>query len=396
MGDRLHGRRGRWGQIGLSGLLVWSIWFFCAPQSSRAQTLSNAGATTVASNSIEGRVWKDGNRDGLYQLDEPFLPYTVVALYKLTSTAPQTPQLSTTPLLTTTTTITGSYAFQGVPAGAYVVEFITRGSMYPTNPKQGADEANDSDIATTGTVAYGRSAVLSLVNGGAGWRIDAGFIPAAQATIYVYHDDNRDNTRQVGEPVVLGAVVILHDNQGREVSRRVVDQRGAALFPDLAPGDYTVTIWPPDGYAEDPHGAVALPLSPGATVRLSAPVAAAPKVVDLTAFSIDIADDELIIRWVTALEQETYGYRLLRRQDIVAAAREQLTTAMILSQGTQGGIYEVRLPYRPAYDGPATAMEFWLVEYEITGKENRYGPFYVTQPAAPNLFLPLIVQAGPK
>lgn len=403
MGTKTYGQQRRWGRSSLFGLFLWSLLFSLDTDHSWAQTVVAAEqptatigkATTAAEHVIEGHAWKDANRDGIYQLEEPFLPYTVVELYLLAPTPAQTPQLSATPLLTTTTTITGSYAFRGLATGTYLLEFTTLGSMYPTTPQQGADKTKDSDVFTTGLVAQARSVALTLAMQGQTlgqlWRIDAGFVSAAQATIYVYDDTNRDNNRQIGEPIVLGAVVILHDSSGREVGRQVVDQRGAALFPDLLPGDYAISVWPPEGYSEDPRAAVALSLAPGANIRLSAPVAAAPKVIDLTAFTIAVEKDELVVRWTTAAEQQTYGYRLLRHSDVSAATAEVLTTEMIASKGTQGGAYEVRLPYRPVYDGPATAMEFWLLEYEITGKEQRYGPFYMTPPMTGKAFLPLVV-----
>jgi hypothetical protein len=36
-------------------------------------------------------------------------------------------------------------------------------------------------------------------------------------------------------------------------------------------------------------------------------------------------------------------------------------------------------------------MEFWLIEYEITGKEQRYGPFFVAAPLPHATFLPLVI-----
>lgn len=398
--DNMDFRQRRGKQIYLLYALLWSLLVAVAPLPQPAYALADRtfarqpvaaqAAATAGEGIIAGRVWKDVNQDGIYQLEEPFLPFTLVELYLLTAAPESTPQINATPLLTATTTITGSYAFRGLAPATYLVEFTTRGSMYPTSPNQGADES-DSDVFTTGMATYGRSSPTILDHGNQQQAIDAGFVQAAQATVYVYDDTNRDNNRQLSEPVVLGAVVILYNSAGREVSRQVVDQRGATFFSDLPPGDYAVTVWPPEGYSEDPRAAVTLSLTPGASVRLSAPVAAAPKVIELASFTIAVANNELIIRWVTVFEQQTSGYRLLRKSDVTAAATEELTAGIIASQGTQGGIYEVRLPYRPAYDGPATTMEFWLVEYEVTGKENQYGPFYVTPPLARKAFLPLVL-----
>lgn len=389
------------GQVCLRYVLIWSLFFVAAPHPRAAQAMADRTfsqqprsaqvAMTTDEGMIEGRVWKDANQDGIYQLEEPFLPYTLVELYQLATTPDSTPQINAAPLLTATTTITGSYTFQGLAPATYLLEFTTLGSMYPTSPDQGGDETKDSDVFTTGLVTHGRSSAFMLTNGDQPRVIDAGFVQAAQAAVYVYDDTNRDNNRQLSEPVVLGAVVILYNSTGYEVNRQVVDQRGAALFSDLPPGDYAVTVWPPEGYSEDPRAAVGLSLAPGASVRLSAPVAATPKVIELAAFTIAIANNELVIRWVTVFEQQTYGYRLLRSSDITSAATEELMAEIIASKGAQGGVYEVRLPYRPVYDGPATAMEFWLIEYEVTGKENRYGPFYLTPALARKAFLPLVI-----
>lgn len=385
---------GRWRKTLLVSLLAWGFLFGLDQQPSWAQALPAASIATAMPSAvlpqalIAGQVWKDSNRDGLYQLDEPFLPYTVVALYALPPAQTQ-PSINATPLLTTTTTITGSYAFRGLSPGTYVLAFTTRGSMYPTLPNHGSDDNKDSDVFITGIVAHGRSSAITIDNQGQRWLIDAGFVPAAQATIYVYDDANRDNNRQMSEPVIAGAVVILLDSAGREVRRQVVDQKGAALFADLPPGDYAVTVWPPEGYVEDPQATVVVSLAPGAIVRLSAPVAAAPKAVLLTSFTVDVEENQLVIRWLTALEQNTYGYRLLRRSDVAAATLQQLTTDLIPSQGTQGGFYEVRLPYQLAYDGSTATMEFWLVEYEITSKQNTYGPFYAAPLLRTRAFLPI-------
>ena len=60
---------------------------------------------------------------------------------------------------------------------------------------------------------------------------------------------------------------------------------------------------------------------------------------------------------------------------------------MVLSQGSHGGVYELEIPYDPIYDPPLRDLSFWLIEVELTGAENSYGPVGILQPV---LYLPLV------
>ena len=340
---------------------------------------------------ITGRVWKDSNWDGLYQITEPFIPYTVVTLYQ--NTAPNSSSsLQGTPTLTTTTTLAGWYSFTGLTPGSYFLDFETPGTMFPTLNNQGTTETVDSDVLYIGKGFKGRYTSIMVTNTGQQATIDAGFVPSAQIAVYVYEDMNQDQKRQMGEPIVPGAVVILHDSTEDEIARTVVDGKGAAEFADRLPGSYTVEIWPPDEYRTNSIKNLALPLLlPGANIRFAAPISHAPKSINLVEFRVELQDNALSFRWTTGVEYNTYGYRIVRRDAVTAATTVQLTPDLIPSQGYAGGAYAVQMPYNPAYDDPYVTMEFWLVEYELGGKQNLYGPFQVAEPARVQLFLPLIV-----
>jgi hypothetical protein len=48
----------------------------------------------------------------------------------------------------------------------------------------------------------------------------------------------------------------------------------------------------------------------------------------------------------------------------------------------------VTLPYNPVYQPPLVRVHFWLVEYETTGEQLRYGPIRVANPGS-LLLLPI-------
>lgn len=347
-------------------------------------------SSTVTGQRLQGKVWKDANGDGLYQLTEPFLPQTTVLLYRLSSDTSSITNLTTLPLLTTTTTITGWYTFDALAAGSYALEFITVGNMFPTTKDVGSDDTKDSDIDKTDRVSHGRYPTLALANRAQAVQIDAGFVQAAQATIYVYEDMDLDNQREIEEPVILNSVVILYDSDGKEVERQIVDQRGAVTLSNLLPGNYTISVWPPSGYSDLPDVTWPLALTQGSAVRVAIPVKLSPKAITLINFTITVEDNMLVVRWQTGWEQNTYGYHVSMHSTIAAAVPQQLTT-IVRSQGSAGGLYEVRLPYDPIYDGPVEQMEFWLIEHEISGKQNPYGPFALATAFSQKAFLPLML-----
>ncbi len=360
-----------------------------------ASNYTSSPATPAPSDTVRGQVWKDLDWDGVHQLNDPFIPNTLVRLYPLTigEAVSLSSTLTVTPLLTTTTTITGWYQFTDLAAGSYFLDFLTPGAMFPTLHNQGTDAAVDSDILYAGEGFVGRYSPLVVANADHTFTVDAGFVASAQVTVYIYEDVNQDNERQLGEPAVPNTLVILYTSAGHEVDRLVADEKGAAKFADLIPAEYSIKVVPSEGYITNLSGTSTLPpLLPGANMRFASPVFQSPKLISLVDFTVALQDDRLWVRWTTAAEYNTYGYRLLRQDAILSAELIRLTPDLIPSQGSLGGAYEMSFAYNVVYDGPYETMEFWLVEYEISGKENYYGPFRVGQTTISTLFLPLIVQ----
>lgn len=339
---------------------------------------------------IVGLIWKDENANGIRELSDPFIPNATIFLYQ--AAEPENSSGTKGPILTTTATITGWYQLNGLATGDYYLVFQTPGRMLPTLPNQGQDERTDSDAERiTGEVAS-QSAILTISNQKQTTQVDAGFVLPSTITTYVYNDLNRDNKRQVGEGMVAGATIILYDAKGVEIAQAPADNNGSFLAPDLMPGGYQIEIRPPLGYSTSLIGTQTITIgTPGTTLRYEAPVYLTPNVVALVSFRAIPQEGSIQVRWVTAAELNTQGFRLYREDDRINASALQVTPALIQSQGSDGGLYAVVAPYNPAHDAPLDNIRFWLVEYEITGKENRYGPFGVTQIVRQVTFLPLFI-----
>ena len=90
---------------------------------------------------IEGRVWKDINRDGVQDIKEPGMKQVIIHLYDNNSSLFQH----------TTTTTSGYYQFLDVPRGSYYIQVIVPAGYLFSPENRGIDETRDSDVNTTGT-----------------------------------------------------------------------------------------------------------------------------------------------------------------------------------------------------------------------------------------------------
>lgn len=330
---------------------------------------------------VSGIVWRDQNGDGIRALTDPFLPNFVVTLL-------DGPTL--TPIMTTTTTITGWYELVAPTGGQFLVEFKPVARLLPTRRDQGSDEATDSDIIQVGSEMKGRSPRLTFGYARATTNIDAGFLRPANLSVYAFDDLNRDGTRQVGEALVAGATVILLDSASIEVRRSAPGNTGEILFPDLLPDAYQLDITPPATYLVDRQKFLPLtPLAPAADLLYEVPLYLNPKAVTFVAFTARYQEQSIQVSWSTATELRTQGYHLYQSTDDIFSHARRITTDLIPSQGSNGGDYLVTLPYNPAYQPPLVRFHFWLVEYESTGEQLRYGPIRVSNPGS-LLLLPIV------
>ena len=67
----------------------------------------------------------------------------------------------------------------------------------------------------------------------------------------VWQDMDGDGRQDAGEPGIGGVTVTLY-RDGVPVATTTTNPDGSYLFEDVAPGHYTVTFAPPDGYEFSP------------------------------------------------------------------------------------------------------------------------------------------------
>ncbi|MEO0656047.1 MAG: SdrD B-like domain-containing protein [Pseudomonadota bacterium] len=147
---------------------------------------------------------------------------------------------------TTVTEADGSYIFENLDAGDYVVDFPTDvDGKILVDANVGGNDTVDSD-ANQGT---GETGVITLNIGDAVTDVDAGIEDPGTAEIgdRVFIDANGNGVQDAGEVGLDGVTVTLRDSTGN--TRTVVTAGGGLyLFDNLDAGDYTVDFSEPDGF----------------------------------------------------------------------------------------------------------------------------------------------------
>ncbi|MEZ4861095.1 MAG: SdrD B-like domain-containing protein [Caldilineaceae bacterium] len=337
---------------------------------------------------IGGVIWLDTNGDGLRQVNEERMPDQPVLLYRLVGA-------SSVQVMTMTTDSEGGFLTPALPHSRYYLEFVAPDGLVPTKANRGTDDSIDSDGVRTGLERNSRTAIIQTGFANALHARDGGFVVPASVEAVVFNDRNRNGVRDEGEEPIPGATVILFDSDGNEVARVVADEDGLFSFADLTPDTYQIQVIPPDGYVRVVSDLVTLPpLEPGGSLSQDLGVAQTsvptdPKAIDLVSFTADPQDETILIRWETAAEEETQGFHIYMGSTSAFATSTRLTSYLVASQGSHGGVYELTLPYNPQYDPPLYELRFWLVELELDGKENHYGPITIL---TPTIYLPMVTR----
>ncbi|WP_177428245.1 DUF4347 domain-containing protein, partial [Candidatus Venteria ishoeyi] len=185
--------------------------------------------------SIGDKVWNDNGAgggvaaDGIQNGTEPGVQSVTVKL--LNSAATDT-------LQTTVTDSNGNYAFNGLAAGDYIVEFSNLPGGYTfTHQNKGGDEAGDSDAdRTTGRVTLVGLAASTI-------EVDAGIILAAQVGDLVWEDNGAgggtagDGIQNGSEAGVDGITVTLLNSDSSATGKTDTTADGGQYgFTDLVPG----------------------------------------------------------------------------------------------------------------------------------------------------------------
>ncbi|WP_342076141.1 SdrD B-like domain-containing protein [Yoonia sp. SS1-5] len=139
----------------------------------------------------------------------------------------------------TVTGADGSYAFTGLDAGTYAVDFPTEvdGKLL-VEPNVG-DDATDSDA----TLPDGTTGPITVGIGETSENNDAGVADPGTASLSgrIFVDAN-DNAVDNNEPGVEDVTVRLLDADGNEIATTQTDVNGAYTFTNLDEGDYVVAF----------------------------------------------------------------------------------------------------------------------------------------------------------
>ena len=181
--------------------------------------------------SLGNFVWYDTNTNGVQDAGEVGVQGVVVDLLDVSGNV----------IATTITDALGEYIFNGLAPGTYSVKFRNLPTGYSFSPSNsGTDDTKDSDASTT----TGETQQVTLVTGEYNQTLDAGINKpnAALASLgdFVFNDLNGDGVQDANEPGVEGVSVTLYDGAGNAVGSTVTDVNGFYLFPNLAPGTYSV------------------------------------------------------------------------------------------------------------------------------------------------------------
>ena len=186
----------------------------------RTETDVNFGY--IGNNSINGTIYRDGNRDGKKGDTEGRYSGVTVQLLDKDGKV----------IATTTTDKDGKYSFEHLPDGTYSVKVVKDGVL--TDTDQTGDPDNKLDNAS-------EPITLDEKNPTKG-DVDFGYVPNNTIKGTVYRDDNRDKTIDGDEPGLERVSVQLLDEGGKVLQTLDTDADGNYAFQHLPDGKYTVKV----------------------------------------------------------------------------------------------------------------------------------------------------------
>ena len=186
----------------------------------RTETDVNFGY--IANNSINGTIYRDGDRDGKKGDTEGRYSGVTVQLLDASGNV----------MATTTTDKDGKYSFEHLPDGTYSVKVVKDGVLADTD--QTGDPDNKLDNAS-------EPITLDEKNPTKG-DVDFGYVPNNTIKGTVYRDDNRDKMINGDEPGLERVSVQLLDEDGKVLQTLDTDADGNYAFQHLPDGKYTVKV----------------------------------------------------------------------------------------------------------------------------------------------------------
>ena len=195
----------------------------------------------IANNSINGTIYRDGDRDGRKGDTEGRYSGVTVQLLDASGNV----------VATTTTDKDGKYSFEHLPDGTYSVKVVKDGALADTD--QTGDPDNKLDNAS-------EPITLDEKNPTKG-DVDFGYVPNNTIKGTVYRDDNRDKMIDGDEPGLERVSVQLLDEDGNVIQTLDTDADGNYAFQHLPDGKYTVKVVRPSSIkdydqTEDPDATI--------------------------------------------------------------------------------------------------------------------------------------------
>lgn len=223
--------------------------------------------------SLGDRLWYDRNHNGQQDSGELGIGDVGVYLYDAQQSLVDV-QI---------TDADGLYAFSGLPAGVYVIQFEEPDGYAFTKLRQGGNAAVDSDADPN----TGETPPITLTTGADDMSWDAGLVRLGAIGDRVWYDANQNGIQNIGESGVANVPLSLYRDSNNNgtleigvdalTATRVTSADGSYIFNGLAPAVYFVDVGNlPGAYANaqrvngpqsltDPSGP--LTLSDGQVVR---------------------------------------------------------------------------------------------------------------------------------
>jgi uncharacterized repeat protein (TIGR01451 family) len=333
-------------------------------------------------------VWFDIDRDG--QQDPGEAPVAGV-----TVTLSANGQV----ISTTTTDANGLYQFIGLTPGIpYTVCFTAPSGLAWTIPGTTPGSGTDSNV----NPATGCAPAVTLAPNEFNPTIDAGLIsPVTIEKLSATSGGVRNGVPVLGGDRIVTYTLAVRNTSAQPVANVVVSD---ALPSNLtyvagssvpAPASTNPLIW--NIAAIGPNGAVTITFrtqvtSITGTIRNVANVVASsiivaqdpadiqaqPTAVTLDRFSATaLATGGVNVAWVTALELNSLGFDVYRAESADRSAAVKINAAMIAARSSAGSAYS----FVDTGAKAGVAYSYWLLETELNGTVNTYGPATVGQVA---------------
>ena len=207
---------------------------------SDGQNYTTADFGYVGSASVSGYIWKDDNRNGIFDEDVSKGEKNLdVYLYDSDNNLIGT-------YLTEDNPNKGYYEFTNLPAGDYYIIFELKANWSYTYQDAGSDDSIDSDADPF----TGRTDVFSLAIGEDKTRVDCGEIKNTVGIgDFVWDDLDGDGIQDEGEPGIENVTVNLYDSNDNLIATTTTDSEGKYVFTGFdGDDDYYVGFETVSGY----------------------------------------------------------------------------------------------------------------------------------------------------